>query len=71
MQFSDLGKDIRRILLEHWTLTEIEDRLSDPEYFFDQVVIPRLAYLRRSGEEIPTLRLGRMQDGTFRVFLNP
>ncbi len=71
MQLTDLGKDIRRILLEHWTLAEIEDRLSDPEYFFEQVVIPRLAYLRRSGEDIPMLRMGRMQDGSFRIFLNP
>jgi hypothetical protein len=70
MQLSDLGKDIRRLLLEHWTKQEIEDRLSDPDYFFEQVVIPRLDFLRRSGADVPILRVGKTANGEMRVFLN-
>ncbi len=70
MKLNDLNKDIRRLLLAHWTAAEIDDRLSDPEYFFAQVVIPRLEYLKRSGEETPVLRMAKTRDGDVRVFLN-
>lgn len=69
MRLDDLAKDVRRLLLEHWTRQEIEDRLTDPDYFFEQVVQPRLDYLRGQGEEIPDLRLHRTPDGFLKVFL--
>ena len=69
MKIEDLNKDVRRLLLDHWTKAEIEDRLDNPEYFFDHVVSPRLDYLRKQGEEIPQLRSHRLPDGGFRVYL--
>ena len=68
---SDLSKDVRRLLLRHWTETEIESRLEDPDYFFDQVVAPRLDYLRRNGEDVPRLRFQRGPTGIPRVLLLP
>jgi len=70
MRINDLSKDVKRLLLEHWSTAEIEDRLSDPEYFFEHVVIPRLAYLKRSGHSAPVLRVHRTPAGELRVFLN-
>jgi hypothetical protein len=55
--------------LQHWTKVEIESRLSDPEYFFEQVVLPRLDYLRRQNEDTPRLRLQRTPQGELRVLL--
>ena len=71
MQLTDLNKDLRRLLLAHWSESEIQERLSDPEYFFEQVVAPRLEYLRRRGEETPRIRFQRVADGEPRVFLLP
>lgn len=71
MQLSDLSKDVRRLLLAHWSEPEINARLSDPEYFFDQLVNPRLDYLRRQGEDLPRLRLQKTPLGEFRVVLLP
>lgn len=69
MKLDDLNKDVRRLLLAHWTQTEIEDRLDDPIYFFEHVVQPRLRYLRDQGEEIPSLRLHHTPAGDLRVYL--
>jgi hypothetical protein len=69
MELADLSKDVRRFLLQHWTKVEIESRLSDPEYFFEQVVLPRLDYLRRQNEDTPRLRLQRTPQGELRVLL--
>ena len=71
MHLSDLAKDAQRFLLEHWTRSEIEDRLQDPEYFFDQVVNPRMDYLRRLGEVVPRFRLQKTPSGELRVLLLP
>lgn len=69
MRITDLPKDVRRSLLQHWSALEIDDRLSDPEYFFDQVVNPHMNYLRRSGESAPTYRLQKTPTGELRVLL--
>jgi hypothetical protein len=69
MKLEEFSKDVRRLLLEHWTKQEIEDRLQDPDYFIDHVVQPRLTYLRKQGEDIPTLRMDRSPDGRLRVYL--
>jgi hypothetical protein len=69
MEITDLTKDVRRLLLEHWSQTEIEDRLKDPEYFFEQLVIPRLNYLRQSDKDTPQLRLQRRPTGGLRIIL--
>ena len=68
MNLNDLNKDLRRILLANWTESEIVERLSNPEYFFEQVVQPRFRYLREQGEPIPELRLHRTPSGDYRVF---
>ncbi|MCB4756114.1 MAG: hypothetical protein LHV69_03625 [Elusimicrobia bacterium] len=69
MQLSDFTKDIQHLLLQHWTKSEIESRLEDPPYFFEHVVIPRLDYLRKSGETAPHLRLQQTPKGELRVIL--
>ena len=71
MELADLSKDIRRLLLSHWTERELSESLQDPEYFFDQVVNPRLDYLRRLGEEAPRIRFTRSPAGEPRVLLLP
>jgi hypothetical protein len=71
MEITDLSKDIRRLLLAHWTERELREGLVEPEYFFDQVVSPRLEYLRRQGEETPRIRLSRTPAGEPRVLLLP
>ena len=71
MDLTDLSKDIRRLLLAHWTERELKESLSDPEYFFDQVVSPRLDYLRRQGEDTPRVRFTRTPTGEPRVLLLP
>ncbi len=70
MDLNDLSKDVRRLLLSHWDRKEIEDQLSLPDYFFEQVVIPHLDYLRRAGEAVPIVRLKRSPTGALKVFLN-
>ena len=69
MELTDLSKDVRRLLLEHWTETELRYNLGEPEYFFDQVVTPRLDYLRRQGREVPRVRFNRTTSGIPRVLL--
>lgn len=69
MQLNDLTKDLQRLLLLHWTSKELETSLRDPEYFFDQVVNPRLDYLRRQGEDAPKIRLQKSPAGELRVLL--
>jgi hypothetical protein len=59
------------MLLQHWTEKEISSQLHDPEYFFDQVVNPRMAYLRRQGEDAPHFRTQRTPLGALRVLLHP
>lgn len=71
MQLTDFTKDIRQILLEHWSPMEIESRLEDPFYFFEHVVIPRLDYLRRHNASVPKLRLSETPKGELRVILIP
>jgi hypothetical protein len=71
MELADLSKDIRRLLLAHWTEPELQSSLQDPDYFFDQVVNPRLDYLRRQGEYAPRLRVQRTPAGETRVLLLP
>ncbi|MCG3205867.1 MAG: hypothetical protein KCHDKBKB_02590 [Elusimicrobia bacterium] len=71
MRFDDFSKDVQRLLLSHWSAAEINDRLIDPEYFFDQVVIPRLDYLRRQGEEAPRLRIYHTPNGDLNVVVHP
>lgn len=71
MDLADLSKDIRRFLLRHWTEQELRNSMSDPEYFFDQVVTPRLEYLRRQGEDAPRIRFSRSPAGEPRVLLLP
>lgn len=69
MELNDCPKDIRRFLLEHWTKGEIEMHMQDPEYFIDQVVLPRLEYLKRQGEDVPRIRLQKTPAGEFRLLL--
>ncbi len=72
MHLSELTKDLRRLLLSHWTEKEINELLfQDAEYFFDQVVTPRLDYLRRLGKDIPRVRLQKSATGEFRALLLP
>lgn len=71
MHITDLPKDLRRLLLTHWVENEINSLLQDPEYFFDQVVNPRLDYMRRTGAEVPRVRLQRSPTGEFRAILLP
>lgn len=71
MDLTDLSKDLRRLLLAHWTERELKESLADPDYFFDQVVTPRLEYLRRQGEDVPRVRLSRTPTGERRVLLLP
>ena len=71
MDLTDLNKELRRLLLAHWTERELKESLSDPEYFFEQVVVPRLDYLRRQGEEVPRIRFSRSPAGEPRVLLLP
>ena len=71
MDLTDLSKDIRRLLLQHWTEREIRESLREPEYFFDQVVTPRLDYLRRQGQDAPRIRFSRTPTGQGRVRLLP
>ena len=70
MDITDLTRDVKALLLSHWTRDEINARLEDPRYFFEDVVIPRLDYLRQREEGIPTLRLKRSPKGELLVFLN-
>ena len=70
MDITDLTRDVKTLLLSQWTKDEINSRLENPDYFFEQVVIPRLDYLRKRNEEIPILRLKRGPKGEFLVFLN-
>ncbi|OVE77560.1 hypothetical protein BVX98_02430 [bacterium F11] len=69
MHLTDLPKEIQRVLLDHWTEKEINDRLGNPEYFFDQVVNPYFSSLRKRGKEAPKVRLQRTPDGEKRVIL--
>ena len=69
MELNDCPKDIRRFLLEHWSKSEVETHLRDPEYFIDQVVVPRLEYLKRQGEDVPRIRLQKMPTGDYRLLL--
>lgn len=71
MKLHDLSKDVRRMLLEHWSAQEIDERLVDPEYFFDQVVNPHMNFLRRGGESAPRFRLQKTPTGEIRVLLMP
>jgi hypothetical protein len=69
MQLNDLSKDLQRFLLRHWTEKEVNSHLTDPEYFFEQVVNPHLAYLRRNGEDAPTIRFQRTASGEPRALM--
>lgn len=71
INLTDLSKDVRRVLLNHWTESEINNRLEDPEYFLEQVVIPHLTYLRRSGTQTPLIRLKKDPLGHLLVLLKP
>lgn len=72
MDINDLNKDMRRLLLKHWNEKEINGLLKDPEYFFEQLVIPRLDYLKANGEEdVPRITLGRKPGGELLVTLKP
>lgn len=71
MEITDLPKDLQRLLLAHWTPDELRYQLQEPEYFFDQVVNPRLDYLRRNGEDAPRIRVSRSPTGEPRVLLLP
>ena len=71
IQITDLTKDIRKLLLEHWTEPEINQRLEDPEYFFNQVVTPRLKYLSQQGTPTPQIRFKRDPKGQPSVLLIP
>lgn len=70
MKLSDLPKDVQRLLLEYWDQPELDDRLSDPEYFFDQIVTPHMDFLRRSGTEAPKIRLQTKPNGELHVLLH-
>lgn len=69
MELSDLSKDLQRLLMAYWSKEELNDRLRDPEYFFDQVVTPHFEYLKRNGQEMPRLRLQKTATGEQRVLL--
>ena len=71
MEITDLTKDLQRLLLSHWTPEELRYQLQEPEYFFDQVVTPRLDYLRRNGQDAPRVRFSRTTSGEPRVLLLP
>lgn len=72
MHLTDLPKDLRRLLLSHWSEKEVNELLfQDAEYFFDQVVNPRLDYIRRSGQEAPRVRLQKTPTGEFKALLLP
>ena len=71
MQLTDLSKDLQRLLLEYWTIDELNSRLIDPEYFFDQVANPHLDYLRRNGQDAPRIRFQRTVTGIPRALLLP
>lgn len=71
MELADLTKDVQRLLLTHWNEGELSERLQDPDYFFEQVVIPRLDYLRRQGDDAPRLRFSRSPAGEPRIVLVP
>ncbi len=72
MHITDLSKDLRRLLLSHWSEQEINTLMfDDAEYFFDQVVNPRLDYLRRSGQDAPRVRLQKTPTGEFKAILLP
>jgi hypothetical protein len=69
MDLSDLHKDLQRFLLAHWKEEEINTLMADPDYFFDQVVLPHIEYLRRQGnDDVPRLRKQRTPAGEFRVW---
>lgn len=69
MELNDCPKDVRRFLLEHWTREEIDTYLQTPEYFIEQLVMPRLDYLKRQGEPVPRIRLQKTPAGEFRLLL--
>jgi hypothetical protein len=69
MQLNDLPKDLRRLLLAHWTEIEVNDRLQDPDYFFDQIVNPHFDYLRRGGADAPHVRFTRTPTGRPQISL--
>ncbi len=72
MHLTDLSKDLRRLLLSHWAEKEINELLfQNAEYFFDQVVNPRLDYLRRSGQDVPRVRLQKTPEGNYKALLLP
>ena len=71
MEITDLNKDLRRLLLRHWTERELSSSLQDPAYFFEQVVVPRLEYLRRQGEDSPRIRFALSPAGEPRITLLP
>jgi hypothetical protein len=72
MHISDLAKDLRRLLLSHWSEEEINSLLfENPEYFFDHVVNPRLDYLRRLGKDAPRVRLQKTPTGELKALLLP
>ena len=70
MELADFTKDVRTLLLQHWTRNELKSRLMDPSYFFEQVVVPHLDFLRRSGQEVPRLRIKSTPTGDLRIILN-
>jgi|GEM_PF-4609362 len=69
MELKDLTKEVQRLLLDHWSKDEIDQRLEDPEYFFEHVVNPRLEYLRRQGEPVGHIRLKRTPKGDLVILL--
>ena len=71
MQLNDLSKDIQRLLLNNWSESELSDLLTQPDYFFDQVVTPRLDYLRRNGQDMPRIRFTKSATGLPIVLLLP
>ena len=70
MRITDLTKDVRRYLLQHWTEKEINERLEDPEYFFEHVVKTQMDHLRLMGEEVPRFRLKKSPTGEMIVLIN-
>ena len=71
MELSDFSKDVKRFLLEHWSKAELTERLKDAPYFFEHVVLPRMEYLKRQGEDVPKIRLKQTPTGQLNVILNP
>ena len=70
MDLTDLTKDIQRLLLDHWSKKEINERLGlDPVYFVDQVANPHFSSLRRQGQAVPRLRLKKNPEGEFIILL--